>query len=141
VQSFLSSVELLADLSDLEKLLLASVVVDRELPAGAALDEFLCEGSLLIVRAGTVHCRETLPDGRVSETRAAVAGELFGGLPIDPLGLTRCAATAATDAALLAITADGFAYLLQAHAELGFKLLSCWTLALRDRGFAIPPRE
>ncbi len=139
IQSFLAAVDLFSDLSDLEKLLLASVVVDRELNAGAALEESLGEGSLVIVRSGTVHCRETLADGRVSEPCAAVAGELFGGLPIDPRGLTRCVAKAATDTAMLVVTPDGFAYLMETHADLAFKLLASWALSLRDRGYAVAP--
>lgn len=139
VQSFLAGIELFADLSDLEKLLLASVVVDHQLAAGAALDRALGMGSLLIVRSGTVHCRETLGDGRVGEPHTAVAGGLFGGLPIDPRGLTCSAAKAATDAALLVITPDGFSYLLEKHPDLAFKLMASWALALRDRCFAATP--
>lgn len=140
IQSFLCNVALFSDLSDLEKLLLASVVLDRDLAEGAGLDETLVDGSLLIVRSGTLHCREVLADGRASTPRTIGAGELCGGLPIDPNGTTRVVCKAATPTALLVVTADSFYYLQQTHPELAFKLVSAWALTLRDALFAVEPQ-
>lgn len=141
LQRFLCGLELFSDLNDLEKLLVASVVVDRSLKAGALLEEALGEGALAIVRHGTVSCEEKLPDGRTSGARLIGAGDLAGALPIDPQGVSQLVARASSDAALLLITPDGFQYLADSHAATAFKLLSAWTLSLRDRVLAVPPKR
>ncbi len=139
VQSFLSRVELFADLTDLEKLLLASVVLDRKIAAGAMLDDSLCTGSLAIVRVGTLECSETLGDGRTSGRRTVGAGDLFGGMPIDPCGATRIVAKALCNAGVMVITPDGFQYLIDTHLPVALKLASAWALAMRDRLLAVEP--
>lgn len=139
LQLFLSECDLFADMSDLERLLLASVIVDRTLEPGKALEESLCEGSLAIVRHGTLSANETLPDLRTSEPRMVGTGDVVGAFPIDPRGLGTIALRAESEASLLVMTADSFAYLNQQHAETAFKLVSAWTLSLRDRLFAVQP--
>lgn len=141
IQGFLCSVELFSDLSDLEKLLLASVVLDCELAAGTPLDESLSEGSLAIVRRGTMECTERLADGRTSGLRTIHAGQLFGGVPIDPRGAIRVVARAVNNATVMIVTPDGFQYLLDTHLPMALKLVSAWALELRDRLVAVEPQH
>lgn len=139
IQRFLSEFDLFADMSDLERQLLAAVVVDRTLEPGAALEESLREGTLAIVRHGTLSAYETLPDLRISEKRKVGTGDVVGAFPIDPRGLGKISLRAKSASALLIMTADSFVYLNQQHAELAFKLLSAWALSLRDRLTVVEP--
>jgi hypothetical protein len=139
IQRFLVEFDLFADMSDLERLLLASVVVERSLEPGNALEECLCEGTLAIVRHGTLTAQETLPDLRTSERRTVGKSDVIGAFPIDPRGLGKIALRAKSDSSLLIMTADSFVYLNEHHAELALKLLSAWALSLRDRLMAVEP--
>ncbi len=141
VQRFVCSLDLFADLNDLEKLLLSTVLMDRELKPGQSLDEELCEGTLVIVRSGTLAGTERLPDGRLHQRKSMHAGDLCGALPVDPTGPTRLTLRATTDAALLVVPIDGFEYLRSHHPETAFKLLSSWTLALRDQLMTVEPSD
>ena len=141
VQRFLSSIELLADLNDLERLLLASTSFDREFAAQETLDESVSDDTLVIVRAGTFTCVETQSDGRVTEPRTLTAGDLGGALPIDPRGGTHLRLQAVTPAAVLVIPSDGFAYLRDTHAATALKVMTCWCLHLRDRLATVPAAE
>ncbi|MBL8840982.1 MAG: PilZ domain-containing protein [Planctomycetes bacterium] len=141
VQRFVCALDLFADLNDLEKLLLSTVLLDRELKPGESLEDELSEGTLLIVRSGTLTGHEQLPDGRALHRKALHAGDLLGALPIDASGPTRVTVRATTDAALLVVPIDGFEYLRTRHPETAFKLLSAWTLALRDQLMTVEPAE
>ncbi len=141
VQHFLCSIDALSDLNDLEKLLLASVAFDRELANGEALEESVSENSLVMVRLGTLQCQERLTDGRQTARRVIASGELGGALPIDPRGGCQLILKAVSQAAVLVIPADGFWYLWGKHPETALKLLACWSLALRDRLFAVEAVE
>jgi hypothetical protein len=139
VQRFLCSMELFADLSDLEKLLLASVAYDRELQPDEPLEESASQDSLIIVRDGMLECVESTSDGRSTPTRTVAAGEVCGSLPIDARGTSRVKLKAVARSALLCIPSEGFWYLWNTHAETALKLLSCWCLSLRDRLLAVEP--
>ncbi len=141
VQRFVCSLDLFADLNDLEKLLLSTVLLDRSLKPGEALEEELSEGTLIIVRSGTLHGSERLPDGRIHQRKTLQAGDLVGALPVDPGGPTRLTMRAITEGALLVVPIDGFEYLRTRHPETAFKLLSAWTLALRDQLMTVEPSE
>src|SRR5262249_52972589 len=69
VQQFLSSIELLADLNDLEKLLFSSVAFDREIKQGETLEDGLAEDALILVRSGTLLCNEYDRGGRAHAPR------------------------------------------------------------------------
>lgn len=139
VQRFLCSIELFADLSDLEKLLLASIAYDRELAADEPLEESSCQDALVVVRHGLLECVESTSDGRSTPTRSVGAGEMCGSLPIDARGTARVRIKALQPAAILCIPSDGFWYLWNTHSETALKLLSCWCLSLRDRLLAVEP--
>jgi hypothetical protein len=139
VQRFMASIELFTDLSDLEKLLLASIAYDRQLAAGEPLEESACVDSLVIVRDGLLECVESTGDGRSTPQRTVGAGEICGALPIDARGSTRVRVKALQSSAVLCIPSDGFWYLWNTHAETALKLLSCWCLSLRDRLLAVEP--
>jgi hypothetical protein len=139
VQQFLSSFELLADLNDLEKVLLASVSFDRELKYNEAIDVAADDDTLVLVRAGVLTLLETDREGRDLAPRKISAGEFCGSLPIDPRGGMKMRLRATVDSGLLCIPNDGFWYLWSTHAETALKILSCWTLSLRDRLLAVEP--
>ena len=139
VQRFLCSIDLFADLSDLEKLLLASVAYDRELKPGEPLEESASLDSLIVVRNGMLECVESTTDGRSTPSRSVGPGEICGALPIDARGSSRVKIKAVSESAVLCIPNDGFWYLWNTHAETALKLLSCWCLSLRDRLLAVEP--
>jgi len=139
VQRFLCSIELFADLSDLEKLLLASVAYDREMKPGEPLEESASQDSLIVVRDGMLEVVESTSDGRSTASRSVGAGEICGSLPIDARGTSRVKLKAVAQSALLCIPSEGFWYLWNTHSETALKLLSCWCLSLRDRLLAVEP--
>jgi hypothetical protein len=139
VQRFLATIELFADLADLEKLLLASVAYDRQLAADEPLEESASIDSLVIVRDGLLECVESTGDGRSTASRTVGAGEICGSLPIDARGSSKVKVKALRESAVLCIPSDGFWYLWNTHAETALKLLSCWCLSLRDRLLAVEP--
>ena len=139
VQRFLCSIDYFAELSDLEKLLLASVAYDRELAAEEPLEESVGPDALIVVRDGLLECTESTSDGRSTSTRNVASGEICGALPIDARGTSRLRLKALRPSAVLCIPSDGFWYLWNTHAETALKLLSCWCLSLRDRLLAVEP--
>lgn len=140
VQQFLSSFELLADLNDLEKVLLSSVSFDRDLKRNETVEFAATDDTLILVRAGVLTVLETDRDGRDLAPRKINAGEFCGSLPIDPRGSTKIKLRANVDSGLLCIPNDGFWYLWSTHAETALKILSWWTLSLRDRLLAVEPQ-
>jgi len=140
VQHSLCSLELFADMSDIEKLLLASVAFHRDLKPGEPLEEAASESVMIVVRSGSLSSQECMNDGRVTASRTITAGDVCGALPVDPRGSTRVKLRAESDASLLCIPGDSFWYLWTTHAETALKLLACWSLTLRDRLLAVEPR-
>jgi hypothetical protein len=139
VQRLVCTLDLFADMSDIEKLLLASVACDRELKAGETLDDAAGENALIVALSGTMRCEERTADGRVLAPRELAAGDVCGALPIDPRGGSIVTLRAITDGSVLIVPGNGFWYLATVHAETALKLLSCWCLSLRDRFFAVEP--
>ena len=139
VQHFLGSFELLADLSDLEKVLLSSVSFDRELKTYDTVEFAAADDTLILVRSGALSLLETDREGRDFAPRNVSAGEFCGSLPIDPRGGMKIKLRANVDSGLLCIPNDSFWYLWSTHAETALKILSCWTLSLRDRLLAVEP--
>jgi hypothetical protein len=139
VQQFLSSFELFADLNDLEKVLLSAVSFDRELKRQETVEFAADDDTLVLVRAGVLTVLETDREGRDLAPRKIAAGEFCGALPIDPRGGMKLKLRANVESGLLCIPNDGFWYLWSTHAETALKILSCWTLSLRDRLLAVEP--
>jgi hypothetical protein len=139
VQKFLSSFELLNDLNDLEKVLLSSVSFDRDILINEILEFANNDDTLVLVRSGKLVVLETDPAGRELPPREVGPGEFCGSLPIDPRGGMRIKLRAKIPSSVLCIPNDGFWYLWSTHAATALKILSCWTLSLRDRVLAIEP--
>jgi len=139
VQQFLSTFDLLNDLNDLEKVLLSSVSFDRELLINETLEFANTDDTLVLLRSGKLMVLETDPAGRELPPRQVEAGEFCGSLPIDPRGGMRIKLRAMVPSGVLCIPNDGFWYLWSTHAATALKILSCWTLSLRDRVLAIEP--
>lgn len=138
VQQFLCTFELFADLNDLEKLLLASISLDRQLKAGESLEEMSGRDCLYLVRQGEFLAQEYDREGRPLPPRPIGVGDFCGGLPVDASGGLRVKLTAIGEAAAISIPCDGFWYLWRTSPETALKLLSCWTLSLRDRLLVAP---
>jgi hypothetical protein len=139
VQQFLSNFELLSDLNDLEKVLLSAVSFDRDLKFNETVEFAASDDTLILVRAGVLTVLETDREGRDLAPRKIKAGEFCGALPIDPRGGMKIKLRANVESGLLCIPNDGFWYLWSTHAETALKILSCWTLSLRDRLLAVDP--
>ncbi len=133
VKQFLNRLELLAGLGDLEKALIASVCFDRDLAAGETLEFAESDDALVLVRSGRLVAVESAPDGRPLAPRTLGPDDSCGTLPIDPRGARRLVVRALEPSGVLCIPSDGFWVLWSKHAETALKILSCWTLSLRDR--------
>ena len=133
VQQFLSKMARFSDLSDLDRMLLASVSLDLTLAAGATLPEALRENALLAIRTGSVQAEEISSDGRASGPRRLAAGDLCGSLPVDPRGASLLELRAIEDSDVIVLPSDGFWYLSSLHADTALKLLACFAQSLIGR--------
>lgn len=137
VQQFIGRFEPFSDLNEPERTALSSVLFERQIAAGQSAQFAADDDTLILVRSGALTLFETARGGDELAPRKLSAGAICGSLPIDPRGAMKFRLQADADSSLLCIPNDGFWSLWSAHAETALKLLSCWTLSLRDRLLAV----